>query len=295
MINPLEHDTKTAQLSADLDKVQRRRESLIEQAHHILDDRKLDKWTRRERWAMSTREAVEAVTARADMHPVDEAIWGSGHPVNWLRSWQEASQRDAELTEAIELLDAIYRDHRWQRFFPCNNPNGHIHATLVCHTLNRGRYATDMSWRPDLSGHTVDQAVAELGTWLCSHCFPQAPAEYCQTKSEATRAEREAKKAAAQEAKFVKQLRDTEQFKDSWGWVTTVAGAVKVLRDEREYYYYYGRGPHPSHAVTAEAAVKAAEVLVARETAQPGTGKTQAEIDQIIARADKKNRKEAGL
>jgi hypothetical protein len=292
------HDERTAELYVELDKVERRRASLIEQAHRIAGDKKLDKWTRRERWAMSIREAVDFVTNRAIAHPADEAIYGSDHPVNWYRRWIEASEADARLTEEIADLDAIYDASPWQRFFPCDNSNGHIHASLGCHTLNKGQYRTQMSWRPGLSGHTVADAIAELGTWLCSVCFPDAPAEHCQTRSEATKAEREAKAAAAAEAKFDKKLRDGEQFRDGnvWGqrsrgdWVTTVAGCLTVLRDEVEGRDQWGRGPASNHEHQVRAAEMAKRVLLDREARKPGTGKTQEQISKIIAAAIKRNR-----
>jgi hypothetical protein len=159
-----------------------------------------------------------------------------------------------------------------------------------------------MSWYPSLSGHTVAEAVAELGTWLCSFCFPDAPAEHCQTRSEATRAEREAKAAAKAEAKFDKVLRDEEQFYDGrvshrtghGDRVTTVHGAKVVLREVSEFRHYSGIGQHhPWYAMALVAAEEAKAVLLAREAAKPGTGATQAEIELIMKRAEQKARKEA--
>src|SRR6185437_291271 len=106
---------------------------------------------------------------------------------------------------------------------------GHIHASTSCHTLYAG---TDIRWRPDLSGKTVDEAVAELGPLLCQVCFPQARAEYKRDPREYAR-ERNAERKAAEKA--AKAARD-EPFTTSYGGdrVTTVAACKQLIRDAIE-------------------------------------------------------------
>jgi hypothetical protein len=300
-VDPKAHDEATAELYEKLNKAQARLASVVNQVHRDAGDKRIERWTKRERWSLDFAAALAIVQAKADAHPADEAIHDAS-PVNTIRRHQRAVGAIAEIAEAIELMNDIYNASPWQRFFPCNNSNGHIHASLACHTLNKGQYATDMGWYPSLSGHTVAEAVAELGTWLCSVCFPSAPAEHCQTRSEATRAEREAKAAAKAEAKFDKVLRPEEEFYDGrvshrtghGDRVTTVHGAKVVLREVSEFRHYSGIGQHhPWYAMALVAAEEAKAVLLAREERKPGTGATQDEIDLIMKRAEQKARKEA--
>lgn len=300
-VDPKAHDEATAALHLELDKAERKLASAVEQAHRAVGDKRIDRWTRRERWALSTEAVSAAIRDKANATPADEAIWGNGHPVNVVRTWNTANAEFNAIRAAIADLDDIYREHMWQRFFPCNNSNGHIHASLSCSTLNKGQYATDMGWRPDLSGKTVADAITKLGTWLCSVCFPDAPAEHCQTRSEATRAEREAAKAAKAEKAFDTKLRDSEIIRDGrighsgkGDTVTTVYGLKVVLREVSEFRHYGGINKHHTwYEASLVAAEEAKRVLLEREARKPGTGATQAEIDLIIKRAEAKARKEA--
>ena len=278
MVDPRAHDEAEAALFGELEKASHKLHSAVERLHREAGDKRIDRWTRRERWGMDFETA-------------------------WSKSTQAA--RDARdiaylavtgLQAQIDTAEAIWREHGWSRYILCLSANGHIHNYYGCHTL---RASTQLEWHPELSGLSEAEAVKALGPILCTHCYPSAPAEYkrdpAEWKRERDAGAKDAEKAAREAKKAAKTLTRDEQFKDTWGWVTTVAGAIKVLRDEREYHYYYGRGPHPSWAVTAEAATRAREVLAAREARHPGWGKTGAEIAEIVARADKKNRKEAGI
>ena len=105
-----------------------------------------------------------------------------------------------------------------------------------------------------------------------------------------------AEKAARDAAKAAKRLTPEQQFRNHHGdWVETVAAAKQAIRDERELFYYYGRGPHPWHGEAVVAAQRAQAVLLDREDDNPGTGATLADIEKIYAAADKKHRKEAGI
>lgn len=301
-VDPRAHDEATAELYVAQDAAERKLRSVIERAHRAAGDVKVNKWTRRERWALSTDATYAAIKAKADACPLNEAIGTSDHPVNVLRAWDEASAAVFQIDAEINAMDVIYAQHLWTRFHPCNNSNGHIHASLACPTLNKGQYATDTGWRPDLSGHTVAEAIEKLGTWLCSVCFPGAPAEHCQTRSEATRAEREAKAAEKAEARYDKNLRDGEIIYDGrinhrtgrGDTVTTVHGLKVVLREVSEMRHYSGINQHhPWYEPTLVAAEEAKRVLLEREAHKPGTGATQNEIDLIIKRAEQKARKEA--
>jgi hypothetical protein len=300
-VDPKAHDEATAALYGEQDKAERQLASAIERAHRVAGDVRVDRWTRRERWGMSIQDVLAKIEAKIAALSPEDVIWGTEHPVNVLRSWDAATAELVRTGAEIARLDAIYDAQPWQRFFPCNNSDGHIHAELTCHTLNKGQFRTDMGWRPDLSGHTVAEAIADLGTWLCSMCFPDAPAEHCQTRSQATKAERETKAAEKAEAKFDKNLRDGEIILDGrighsgkGDTVTTVFGLKKVIREVSEMRHYSGINQHHTwYEPTLVAAEEAKRVLLAREERKPGTGATQAEIDLIIKRAEQRARKEA--
>lgn len=238
---------------------------------------------------------------------------GYGRPKTWGMSDQEARSRVAgdllarieDIEDSIEqrrlaiavMEEEFARQGRWTRYFPCLNRDGHIHASLRgCPTV---RFDTAMGWATQMSGLTADEAIhgiegqfEGLGETLCSVCFPEAPAQWCRTRSEVTKEERAAAKAAKDEARFVKRLRDGERFKvDGW-WIETVAGCLQLLRDEVEMRDYYGHGVHPSHEAKKAGAEEAKRVLLAREAARPGTGATQEKIDDVIAKAVIRNRKD---
>ncbi|MFI2616622.1 hypothetical protein [Streptomyces sp. NPDC018584] len=111
----------------------------------------------------------------------------------------------ADLSKVLEAMDALGAemaklnqgprkvlgdewDRRggWSRFFLVQD--GHIHRGQSCFTL---RITTRLSWKPHLSGRSDGQAVAELGPFLCSFCFPDAPLEWQQNPEDV---KREAKK-----------------------------------------------------------------------------------------------------
>jgi hypothetical protein len=240
-----------------------------------------------------------------------------------------AALRDAEaaLTDAavaVQKMEAIYRRpfNRWQRFFPCTNRDGHIHASYRnCPTV---RWDTAMAWRPDLSGKTVDEAVADLGPALCSVCFPAAPVEQKsmtlgQVADERTKGERDAARAARQAAKDAKTLTLDEEFRTegSHDLVTTVARCKELIRQaiEAEVELEWINLPERENAQGMDAdtlarmrqnradsvlaaqrdAGRASAVLQARETRHQGWGATQAEITKMQQNKYKNARKEWGL
>jgi hypothetical protein len=294
--DPREHDERTMELYIKLERAEYALSSHKDTIRRMAGG-KIHYHGRRETWSISQAEAEFIVRDMAGDEDPYMPTWGMrpSEAVARLDKLIDAAQL---IAGEIETLETIYSHYRWTRWFPCLNSGGHIHATLRgCSTV---RWDTAMGWTPQLSGKSIEEAVAELGPALCSVCFPDAPVEHRsmtlgEVEKARTAGERQAAKDEREAKRAAKNLRPEEQFRDTWGWVTTVAGAIKVLRDEREYHYYFGRGPHPSHEVTALAAENAKRVLLAREAEHPGWGLDQAGIDQVVARADKKNRKEAGL
>lgn len=277
------HDQATAELYDRLGRAQRQQETWLDRLHRAIGDKhpQFSHWT----WALSNSDAIDKARARAADNVTLREILGA---------CDEAGSCIATILGDIENMEKLWREHRWTRYFPCNTSNGHIHAVLRSHCTG-----ASMSWATEMSGLPAETAVhgdAEhegLGEWLCSHCFPQAPANWCRTRSEVTRAEREAAETAAREAKYAKRLRPAEKFRDYPGYrVETVARCKGILRDEVELRDYYGRGRHPQHAASVVAAAKAAQILMARELMRPGTGAGAAEIARITANAVKRSRKD---
>lgn len=84
--------------------------------------------------------------------------------------------------EAFEQAETRYEG--WRRYVLV--PGGHIHNGPYCHSLNP---STQRQWLPELSGLDVNDAVAQYGEILCSHCFPDAPVAWTlkkQGQSDAT-------------------------------------------------------------------------------------------------------------
>lgn len=275
-----ETDTALAAHHEELAKLAQRQSATLSRLHYgVGDTRTLHGWTRDNK---SAREWAELLIGQGEDKPwIDLA---------GVLAKLDETERDMDVTrEHIAELDAVYRADPWTRYFPCTNRDGHIHRSLACSTL---RPTTQMAWTPGLSGKPVEDAVAELGEALCSVCFPAAPVAWTaknlgQVKDERTAAERQAAKDARDAVKAAKSLTEEQQFRNHMGdRVTTVAAAKQTLRDEVELRFYYGRGPHPWHAEAVEAARKAREVLLAR-------GVEAAELDKIVASAEKKHSKYA--
>lgn len=295
-LDPAKFDDLEARLWDAAAKMQSLIDELTSHLHIAAGDKK--QWYGRiQLWKRTYAEVERDVRFLAE-HGDERIPLLSCKPSELLSSMERARTTLAQAMTGINEMEGIWASVRWQRFFPCLNRDGHIHATFRdCRTV---QHTTAMAWRPDLSGLTVEQAVKMppegLGPALCSVCFPDAPVEWSsktlgQVELERTAADRAAAQTARDAVKAAKNLTGEEQFRDTWGWVTTVAGCIKVLRDEVEYRDYYGNGEHPSHAATAEAAVKARAVLTARFAKNVLWGKSDQEIDEIIRRAVVRNRK----
>jgi hypothetical protein len=298
--SPADFDSELARLSGDCDRLNAAISRIErEQAHREAGDTRhghgAGAW-----WELSLAEAL----ARAP------------------RANEERERLLGDLAAACAGLreaDAAYAG--WLRFFPTQTSGGgHVHSSTSCRTL----YAsTDIRWRPDLSGKTVDEAVAELGPLLCQVCFPEARAEYKRDPREYARernAERKAAEKAARAARDApRKLTGDEQFTTSYGGdrVTTVAACKQLIRDaaEQRVELEWHRTPEAvtswpgtreqmasvtrnvaSHLAQKEDdAARAEAVLLHRESQHEGHGATTGEISQIKDRAEKKARKAWGI
>jgi hypothetical protein len=311
--SPREFDERLADLSA----AQRRAADLIARHRGAMHRAAGDKQTSVRRgygygtrleWGMSTAEVVDALRA-------------AGTAADLLAKHDKMTAELSELTAQIAAMDEIYEAAPWQRYFPCRAHNGHIHATeRGCHTIGP---ATEMGWRPDLSGQTVAEAVADLGEALCSHCFPDAPAKWTaktltQVERERTAGQRAEAAAVKAAAKAAKELTADEAFRSEYGHdkVTTVAECKNRVRKaidqavEMEWYARpgafvaswpadqvarYRRNSADMLAKMERDAETAAAILEAREAAHPGWGATAAEIAKMRASKRKSARKEWGF
>lgn len=268
-LSPLEFDTELAALYLKAQQLGDDRARLINKLHFVAGDKKVGTYGKRV-WAKTLEEVIALLEHERRGHDV-------------IAELATVDAADAALKAGIDVQNEIYRAAPWSRFILCLSHGGHIHNAVGCSTL---RYDTAVEWHPELSGLSVEEAVKALGPTLCSVCFPSAPVEWRRKRSDVEREAKAGERAAKAEAKFIKNLRPEEQFRDySKGRVTTVAGAKQALRDEVEFRDYFGHGKHPFHADSVKAAEQATKVLLAR-------GVSQTEIDTIIERAIVKNRKD---
>jgi len=265
----LEFDTALAALHLKAQQLRDERARLINKLHFVARDKKVGTYGRRV-WAKNLKEVIALLEHERRGHDV-------------IAELATVDATHAALKAEIDAQNEIYRAAPWSRFILCLSHGGHIHNAIGCSTLH---WDTPVEWHPELSGLSIEAAVKALGPTLCSVCFPSAPVEWRRKRSDVEREASAAERAAKAEAKFIKNLRDSEIFPDyHQGRVTTVAGAKQALRDEVEFRDYFGHGKHPFHADSVKAAEQATKVLLAR-------GVTQAEIDTIIERAIMKNRKD---
>lgn len=289
-------------------------EGFLLTVHQMLDKRRGRGWTLTDAQAEEMLARVQDDDRRGLSYRV--------RPSELLARIVSARDVIATLNAQVEELEDQYLAlGAWQRYFPCLNADGHIHASLRgCPTV---RWDTDMGWATQYSGLTPDQAIhgfglfPALGETLCTVCFPGAPAEWCRTRSEVTRAEREAardaKNAARNAANALKNLAKPFEAHDG-DRVTTVAAAKALVRKpaetavELEWYKtsesareqwkgmperlaeFIARAERRLAAEQAEAA-EVNEILVAREATAPGSGWTQADADKAIAAATKRTSK----
>ena len=128
-----------------------------------------------------------------------------------LQQWHdEAAATVAAVSQKIASLDNLYAQHNWSRFFIVTSSSGHIHKSMHCHSCNKGRQFTSFALMPSLSGSTTDAAVARLGSALCSHCFPTAPADQREQTKISQRAA-QALLATGDESEFDAVIKDQKQ------------------------------------------------------------------------------------
>jgi hypothetical protein len=253
--------------------IQGKIERVAAQMHRMTGDRKT--WHGRTQvWATRDVDVLAQVRELAEAGDSFDARIGS-KPSGLVSEYASLTRSLGRISGDIIAMDNEWREHGWTRWIECLNSDGHIHSWFGCPTLDRGLHPTTVSWRTDLSGATLEDAIKDLGPRLCSVCFPDAPAEQCQKKSDIEREARDAARKAREEAKFVKGLRPEEQFRAGDGdLVTTVAACKQVLRDAIDAEHYYPRSYAKNQARYDEATATARRVLL-------GRGVTDEEISRI--------------
>lgn len=197
----------------------------------------------------------------------------------------ETEQALATVLARLNVLDGIYGEHLWSRFFLVTNANGHIHRSMRCSTCFLD---TQFAWLPQLSGLTEAEAVAAHGEILCSVCFPSAPSAWCNGRSKAS-IEAAAERAAAKAERLAKKLAKALYADDAdREWVSsetlgyarrlsTIAAAKAHLTDG----FDWGWGSHPSYPASDLPSLAA--VLAERLGTTP-----EAEIEAAKVRAAKR-------
>lgn len=173
--------------------------------------------------------------------------------------------------ERQSFLEANAMFEGWDRYFLVANANGHIHTSTSCSTCN---IRTQFVWLVELAALTVEDALEEYGSILCSVCFPDAPVEHTNGVN---------KKDAAhkQLTADLKVLKKTTEFKK---WETTKRNCSNVeysLRSaERRIenmHEYLTNAQTTEHA--DELTAKIATVKLEVEILEAKLAKTQAAFD----------------
>ena len=148
----------------------------------------------------------EAVQAK-----LDDQTWTQRNLAEGTAKYTEINGKLAPLVKEELALEAIYEENGWSRFYLVEETNGHIHSNMDCQSCNRiigGKPTrTSFSWLPSLSGLTQGDAVAQEGSILCTHCFPDAPVGWTNgtsnrtTEAKAGRAEAKAVRDSVRNAK----------------------------------------------------------------------------------------------
>jgi hypothetical protein len=291
---------------------------LQQQAHHMAGDKRRGFGSTR--WEMTDGQAEMAVHCTAEGTDSYVPQYGM-RPSDLITQVVTARNAINELNASIEAAENEYRAYGgWQRYFPCLNTDGHIHATLRgCKTVY---WDTSMGWATQYSGLTTDEAIhgipgqfEGLGETLCSVCFPDAPVEWCRTRSEVTRTERMAAKAAKDaERDAVKAAKNLAETFRTWDGdrITTVAAAKALVRKLAEtqvelewnqtleasrrwvnpdlYNEFIARA-EVSLACDRKDAEALGLILADREVTAPGTGWSRADQDKALADALKRHRR----
>ena len=98
-------------------------------------------------------------------------------PTSYAERFTEARIALEDAQRDVSDCNNEYRSRPWSRYYLVTSSDGHIHSSTQCSTCNKGHEPTGFALVPYLSGSSSEDAVADLGSALCSVCFPDAPVE----------------------------------------------------------------------------------------------------------------------
>ncbi|MEX5258010.1 hypothetical protein [Kocuria arenosa] len=204
------HDTEMAKLMGEkADKMFRRDRTLVELRHHIGERQQY--YRGRGTWTLSPEEVLEKAQAKVE-----------AKDFRWQDSEAALGRYDGYVAEIEEVqgriapMKAVYEQNPWNRAFLATSVNGHVHTSTNCSTCNKMGKPTEFEWRPEYSGAGNQEIIDDAGYRACTTCVPGAPVEATaashptkmftaeERDKEAERIAREAKRAAAKQAKLEK-------------------------------------------------------------------------------------------
>lgn len=181
--SPLEIDTVIAELDGKAMQQEELIGKIMISLHYVVRD----KQTSRTGWAMTSKEVLAKVQDLLKDERL-EYVRFNGSTEDSVRA--KLSKLDTAKAEMNRLTDEIsryedeWRRRPWSRFHQLRSTsNAHVHDSRWCSALHRSNLG-DLGWRPDLSGKSMEEAVAELGPYLCSKCFPGAPVKWRQNPAD---------------------------------------------------------------------------------------------------------------
>ena len=194
--------------------------------HHVVGDSYRRRYDARSGWKLTHEEAVAKAQ---EIAATDTTYVG--------RQAQEGIDRLAKAQEAVEVAKAEekaadhWADHgRWPRYAVV--PGGHIHKETGCFTL---RWDTDVRWAYPVSGDSVEEAIAEYGEALCSHCYPDAPVAQTLGKVEVDADGHPISKAQAQAIRDAKAAEKAAKLAAKEAKMVFVPGTKNLVRGPDKY------------------------------------------------------------
>lgn len=167
--SPQEHDTVHLELSAALYQAQ----------HKLVSSHR---WTIGAAFGLRANQTITEALEALDAEPLRYSIGYRNTNGEIAQKYRDAAAAVVAATEAREAHEDGYTS--WQRYFLVVSSAGLIHANTYCSTCHKGKQATEFALLPTLSGLYMTEAVRALGPILCSVCFPAAPAQWVDDKSE---------------------------------------------------------------------------------------------------------------
>jgi hypothetical protein len=218
-LTPTEADTELVQVLESTARARREVGHALGEVHRAAGDRQT--WERRGPvWGLSDADAEAKVRelAASDLGPDDEGYYRAAAARKAVARYDTAARALALLDEQNAMHEAEFvRRGGWTRAFLATSAGGHVHSSMGCSTCNKGETPTEFQLMTDYSGSGEDSVVADAGYRACTVCFPSAPVgdsaslptkmlSKDEVAKAASRTERDAKRAKAQQDRIAKGL-----------------------------------------------------------------------------------------